>query len=152
MKSLNNDSTFLNLDISDEEPFLLCNPEPEEVSKDPCDDCPGCILKCRFEPLVDEQDVFDLLKFMTDDIKNLEAEIVRWRQVLLKYLDPDKADGLFDDIFSNLHAPISLYDFDTYQQFMDYCYNGEDPLDDPEHVEKMLRLRDGTDETSIHYL
>lgn len=119
---------------------------------DPCERCPGCIQKCCYEPLIDEDDAFRLLRFLIEDIKHLEAEVVRWRQILLKHLQPEDADGLFDDIFSNLASPVSLYGFDTYDQYVKYCCNEEDPLDNPEHTALMLRLRDGVDETSIDYL
>lgn len=136
----------------DEELPVLPEGEPDNSDCDPCSNCHGCILKCRFECLLDEDDAFQLLDFLITDIKRLEADIVRWRQVLLKYLPPDKREDLFSDILSDLSSPVELYDFDTYQQFMDYCHHGENPRDNPVQAALLLRLRDGTDETSIHYL
>lgn len=88
---------------------------------------------------------------MVDEINDLRAEVVRWRQVLIKYLSDDWADGLRQDIFDNLyHYPYE--DFDAYNHFVQYYYNGKDPMDNEKRAEFMMRLSEGTDETSITYL
>ena len=142
--------------ILEEYPFdnkaLFAETPADDVTQGPCDGCPGCVLKCRYEPLINEDDAFRLIRFLINDIKNLEAEVVRWRQALLKHLDPADAEGLYSDIFSNLASPVALYGFDTYDQFVKFCCDGNDPQEDPEHTDLMLRLRDGVDETSITYL
>ena len=122
--------------------------EPASV----CDGCPGCIIYCRLHPLpCEEHEVFRLLFRMTEEISLLEEELVRWRQALIKYLPERWADGLFDDIFSNLS--FRFYGDDpVYDRFVDEYCSGIDPLESNDHVQRMLRLRDGTDETTIDYL
>lgn len=94
---------------------------------------------------------YDKLTYdMIEEIKYLRAEVVRWRQVLIKYLSPEWADGLSQDIFDNIFQ--NFEDSVAYQSFVRNCCNGRDPLDNDEQSAFLARLRDGTDETSINYL
>ncbi len=108
---------------------------------DPGNYCSECYYLAEYAKLTNA---------MIEEIKFLRADIVRWRQALIKYLPPRWADGLRQDIFSNIF--YSFEDYDAYQDFVkDYC-NGEDPLDNEEDSAFLQRLKDGTDETSITYL
>ena len=57
------------------------------------------------ECLHDCPTVYDFLKLTDEMIKTiigLDEELVRWRQVLIKYLPPEWAVGLRQDILTNL--------------------------------------------------
>lgn len=99
-------------------------------------------------------DIHEFLKLtnaMVYEINELRAEVVRWRQALIKHLPPEQADGLRQDIFDSIY--VNDYDdFYAYNYFVKRCCNGIDPFDNPEHAELMTRLRKGTDKTSITYL
>lgn len=88
-----------------------------------------------------------LVHSLVQDINSLEEEIVRWRQVLIKYLPSQEAEGLRSDIFSNLAGDYS--DDKAYQYYITRLCEGHDPLENDEHVNRMLRLRDGTDDTTL---
>lgn len=98
----------------------------------------------------DLHDFMALTDAMVSEILRLEEEVVRWRQALIKHLEPRWADGLRQDIFDNLSR--TFYGFDAYQLFINYMHGGVDPMESPDHVDRMLRLRDGNDETSITHL
>ncbi len=122
-----------------------CNTENEssEPENDSCFDyCSQC------------SDINDFLKLtdaMVYEINELRAEVVRWRQALIKHLPPDQADGLAQDIFDSIY--VNVYeDFDAYNYFVKRCCNGTDPFDNPKRAAFMTRLRKGTDKTSITYL
>ena len=87
---------------------------------------------------------------MIEEIKYLRAEVIRWRQALIKHLSPEWAEGLRQDIFDNICPHFE--DYDAYQWFVKNCCNGIDPFDNPEQSALLKRLKDGTDETSINYL
>ena len=87
---------------------------------------------------------------MIEEIKYLRAEIVRWRQVLIKYLPPDWADGLRQDIYDNIFQHFE--ELDAYKYYVNSCCGGADPLDNKEQSAFLARLKDGTDETSITYI
>ena len=56
-------------------------------------ECIGdCDTVCSFLKLTDE---------MTRTILELDEELIRWRQALIKYLPPEWAEGLKQDIFNN---------------------------------------------------
>jgi hypothetical protein len=104
-----------------------------------------CSLDCKtvdgFMHLTDE-----LIKTIVD----LEEEVVRWRQVLIKYLPPDWADGLQQDILNNLSR-----DFEgdpAYDLYVNWVCGGIDPQQEQSKLDRMRRLTKGTDETSIDYL
>ena len=87
---------------------------------------------------------------MIEEIKYLRAEVVRWRQALIKHLSPRWAEGLRQDIFDNVFQHFE--DLEAYTWYVNNCCNGVDPLDNPEQSAFMARLKNGTDETSITYL
>ena len=87
---------------------------------------------------------------MIEEIKYLRAEVIRWRQVLIKYLSPEWADGLRQDIFDNIFQHFE--DLDAYKYYVNSCCNGIDPLDNKEQSAFLMRLKDGTDESSIKYI
>jgi len=106
------------------------------------DDCPnGCKTVYEYMLLTDE---------MIHTILDLEEELVRWRQALIKYLPKEWAEGLRQDIFNNLSRDFEGEE--AYDMYVSYMRNGNDPQHDDEHLERMYRLADGTDETSIDYL
>ena len=81
----------------------------------------------------------------------LEAEIVRTRQVLAAYLPEKLADGLRQDIFSSLS--MRFYGrYAEYDSFVNDFHSGIDPMESDEQVAHMLRLRAGTDETTYLHL
>ena len=87
---------------------------------------------------------------MIEEIKYLRAEVVRWRQVLIKHLSPRWAEGLRQDIFDNVFQHFD--DLYAYTRYVNDCCNGVDPLDNPEQLAFLARLKEGTDETSITHL
>lgn len=104
-----------------------------------------CFYSCKtvhdFMRLTDE---------MVHTIIGLEEELVRWRQVLIKYLPPKWADGLRSDILNNISR-----DFEgdpAYDLYVSMVCNGIDPQQEEEKLARMRRLVNGTDETSITYL
>lgn len=104
----------------------------------------NCLHSC---PTVD--DFLMLTDEMIKTITDLEEELVRWRQALIKYLPQDWAEGLRQDIFNNLSR-----DFEgdpAYDLYVDFkC--GADPQQDEERRKRLYRLADGIDDTSIKYL
>ena len=87
---------------------------------------------------------------MVHTIIGLEEELVRWRQVLIKYLPPEWAEGLRSDILNNIAR-----DFEgdpAYDLYVSMVCNGIDPQQEKEKLARMRRLVNGTDETSITYL
>lgn len=90
-----------------------------------------------------------LVHSLVKDIAHLEEETVRWRQALIKYLPKQWADGLKSDIFDNLagrHGGDPAYEIYLRQMGL-----RQDPLETREHTEKMCRLRDGIDETTVFF-
>lgn len=126
-------------------------PAPYPLCPHSCDGCPDpecCCRDCLTDGTV--HDFLLLTDAMIEEILLLEEEIVRWRQAIMKYLSPEWADGLDQDIFSNLSRNFA--DFGAYKLFMDSCYKGHDPMESKKHTDKMWRLKKGTDDTSITYL
>ncbi len=99
----------------------------------------------------DIKDFLFLTDSMVDEINELRAEVVRWRQVLIKYLPEEWAYGLEQDIFDNLHH-YAYEDYDAYNYYVKRCHGGKDPFDNPKRAKFMNRLRKGKDPTSITYL
>ena len=129
-------------------PFLFSEDEtgtyPVETPEiPPMDYEEPCELHCG---TVD--DFLRLTDAMISDIISLEEELVRWRQVLIKYLPERWADGLRQDIFCNM---ARAYEGDPAYDLYVQC-RGFDPQQFWEHAEYMQRLANGTDETSITYL
>ena len=99
-------------------------------------------------------DISDFLRLtdaMVYEINELRAEVVRWRQVLIKYLSPRWADGLRQDILSNLYLN-DYEDYDAYNFYVERYYRGENPMDNKKLSKRMRRLIEGKDKTSITYL
>ena len=90
-----------------------------------------------------------LVHKLVTNINSLEEEVVRWRQALIKYLPSQYAEGLRADIFSNLSYSFS--DNVAYIFYMNQVCHGKDPMEDEEHLLRMIRLRDGMDETSVFF-
>ena len=93
-------------------------------------------------------DFLQLTDDMMQDILTLNEELVRWRQALLKYLPKEQAECVRYDIFDNTarsYAGNPAYDLYVRE-------HGSDPQQSKEHSELMMRLANGTDETSINYL
>lgn len=99
-------------------------------------------------------DIYDFMKLtsaMVEEINELRAEVVRWRQAMIKYLPERWADGLKQDIFDNLY--LNVYeDYEAYNYYVKRCCNGKDPFDNKQRSKFMERLSKGTDDTSITYL
>ena len=111
----------------------------------------GCGGDCIPSPHPATYGFYRLIDAMASEINQLEAEVVRTRQVLAEYLPEDWADGLRQDIFSGLS--VRFYgNHAEYDSFVDHYHNGIDPMESDEQVAHMLRLRDGTDETSYYHL
>nr|MBQ4456542.1 potassium channel protein [Clostridia bacterium] len=99
-------------------------------------------------------DIADFLRLtdaMVYEINELRAEVVRWRQVLIKYLSPRWAEGLRQDILSNLYLN-DYEDYDAYNFYVERYHRGENPMDNKKLSKRMRRLIEGKDKTSITYL
>lgn len=140
-----NDEYFKEPDFPfDEVPFAA-----DSVSEERCDDPPEdyeepCESSCK---TVD--DFLRLTDELVGTILDLEEEVVRWRQVLIKYLSKDWAEGLRSDIFNNLSRD---FDGDPAYDLYVKLKRGEDPQMSKDHIDRLNRLADGTDDTSITYL
>lgn len=86
---------------------------------------------------------------MVETIIDLEDELVRWRQALIKYLPPGWAQGLQSDILNNLSRDFAG---DPAYDFYVSTWRGLDPQQDEERSYRLFRLTRGIDETSITYL
>ena len=143
----NNDAVFkLPDNVYEEVSFLgdgdvLLNDEDHEIG-----DYPDYCAECS-----DIRDFLYLTDAMVEEINELRAEVVRWRQVLIKYLPSRWADGLQQDIFDNIYLN-DYEDFDAYTYYVNRCCSGKDPFDNCKRAKLMARLSKGTDKTSITYL
>lgn len=103
-----------------------------------------CEYNC---PTVD--DFLNLTDEMIETILDLEEELVRWRQALIKYLPEKWAEGLRQDIFNNLSRDFEGEPaYDLYVRLK----RGTDPQQSEERRARLYRLADGIDDTSITYL
>ena len=138
-----NDDVFKEqeLPFSDER---FSDKEPDDIDPDEGYDWTDCSICSHIH------DYRSLTWEMIEEIKFLRAEIIRWRQVLIKFLSPDWADGLRQDILDNVFQHFE--DYDAYKDFVNNCCEGVDPLENKEQSELIRRLIEGTDETSITYL
>lgn len=97
--------------------------------------------------------VYDFLKLTDEMVKTiieLDEELVRWRQALIKYLPPEWAEGLRQDIFNNTSR-----DFEgepAYDLYVELVCGGIDPQQEDSRIKRIQRLAKGIDETSITYL
>ena len=113
-------------------------PVTEQPSCDCIYDCPDID---NFLRLTDE---------LIHTILELEDEVIRWRQALIKYLPPDWAEGLRQAILCSLSRDFegdAAYDF-----YVNSLCGGKDPQQDKARLARLRRLMNGTDETSITYL
>ena len=97
--------------------------------------------------------VYDFLKLTDEMIKTiieLDEELVRWRQALIKYLPPEWAEGLRQDIFNNTSRCFEGEP--AYDLYVNWMCGGVDPQQEDSQTDRMHRLANGTDETSITYL
>lgn len=132
-------------DDSQEFPFDLNQIHyPEQEDDIPYDCEENCIYNCA---TID--DFLDLTDEMIETIIDLEDELVRWRQALIKYLTKDWAEGLRQDIFNSLSRDFEGDPaYDLYVQLR----RESDPQQEEQRIRRLYRLADGTDETSITYL
>lgn len=96
------------------------------------------------------RDFLKLTDEMVKTILELDEELVRWRQALIKHLPPEWAEGLQQDIFNNISR-----DFEgdpAYDLYVRQVCGGVDPQQEDSRIARMYRLAKGTDETSITYL
>ena len=100
-----------------------------------------CDTVCRFLKLTDE---------MVKTILELDEELIRWRQALIKYLPSEWADGLQQDIFNNTSRCFEGEP--AYDLYVNWMCGGVDPQQEDSQTDRMHRLANGTDETSITYL
>ena len=121
----------------------------ERYDHDSHDDLPyNCEDPCMYScPTVD--DFLNLTDEMIETINDLEEELVRWRQTLIKYLPKERAEGLRQDIFNNLSRD---FEGDPAYDLYVKMKRGIDPQQEKERRKRLYRLADGTDETSITYL
>ncbi len=145
---MENDNVF-NVPDFDESEVAFLTSDKTETARDCPEDYPDeypedCTDSCK---TID--DFLNLTDEMVDTIIGLEEEVVRWRQALIKYLPQRWAEGLRSDIFNNLSR-----DFDGEPAYNLYIKlkRGYDPQQDKERIERLYRLADGTDDTSITYL
>lgn len=142
----NNDAVFNVQELPFEDDTLSDSSYIEEsvddLTMDPFDQCSICS---------DITDFLSLTDAMVDEINELRAEVVRWRQALIKHLSPRWADGLRQDILSNLYHN-DYEDYDAYKFYVERYHRGEDPMDNKKLSKRMRRLIEGKDETSITYL
>ena len=105
-------------------------------------ECIGdCDTVCSFLKLTDE---------MTRTILELDEELIRWRQALIKYLPPEWAEGLKQDIFNN--TSLDFEGDPAYDLYVRLVCGGQDPQQVDSRIDRLHRLARGTDETSITYL
>ena len=105
----------------------------------------GCIYDCP-----DVHNFLRLTDYLGHTILELEEEVIRWCQALIKYLPPDWAEGLRQDILCNLSRGFegeAVYDF-----YVNSLCGGKDPQQDKARLARLRRLMNGTAETSITYL
>ena len=141
-------------DKYDELPFSdHTSMDPDRIPDEPgiCDLCEGCIELCRYQPFPNEYGFHKLIDAMIREIIDLEEEIVRCREALIHHLPKQLADGLYDDIFCNLSARFTG-NYEAYDDYINALYVGDDPMESKKHFERMLRLRDGKDETTYYHL
>lgn len=104
----------------------------------------------EFFKVQDQTECFHDCPTVYDFLKLTDEEIVRWRQVLIKYLPPEWAEGLRQDIFNNLSRCFEGEP--AYDLYVNWMCGGVDPQQEDSQTDRMHRLANGTDETSITYL
>ena len=97
--------------------------------------------------------VYSFLKLTDEMVKtiiDLDEELVRWRQALIKYLPSELTEGLQQDIYNNIFR-----DFESepaYDLYVRLVCGGQDPQQEDSQIARMHRLAKGTDKISITYL
>ena len=140
------DKVFNVPDFDESEVAFLTSGEPtRDCPEDYPDEYPeDCTDSCK---TVD--DFLELTDEMVNTINSLEEEVVRWRQVLIKYLPQRWAEGLRQDIFNGLSRDfVGEPAYDLYVELK----RGYDPHQSKEHIDRLYRLADGIDDTSVTYL
>ena len=93
-------------------------------------ECSGdCDTVCSFLKLTDE---------MIKTILELDEELIRWRQTLIKYLPPEWAEDLQQDIFNNISR-----DFEgdpAYDLYVRLACGGQDPQQEASRIARLHRL------------
>ena len=89
------------LPFQDESDVIYDDHGPDLDDYDPSSECSICYSIREYNLLTLE---------MIEEIKFLRAEVIRWRQALIKYLSSDWADGLRQDIFDNVFPRFEDYD------------------------------------------
>ena len=118
-------------------PFDEGLPWEEEVLDVP--DLPDCIAPASGE-------YGDPLDQMVMDIQHLEVELVRTRYRLSFYLKDPYDEYLRMELFSSMGGRYQGNPaFDEYLRYRGFS-EGEDAIDTPFHVSRMLRLADGHDD------
>lgn len=144
---MENDKIFKVPDFDESEVAFLTSSEPTSESQAdyyPEEFPEDCIDSCKTI-----NDFLDLTDEMMDTILSLEEEVVRWRQVLIKYLPRRWAEGLRQDIFNGLSRDFEGEPaYDLYVELR----RGYDPKQSKEHIDRLYRLANGTDETSVTHL
>lgn len=131
-------------------PFDEGLPWEEEVLDVP--DLPDCIAPASGEygdPREDSIDISTLSRLldqMVMDIQHLEVELVRTRYRLSFYLKDPYDEYLRMELFSSMGGRYqgnpAFAEYLRYRGFSE----GEDAIDTPFHVSRMLRLADGHDD------
>lgn len=86
----------------------------------------------------------ELVELMVKDIKHLEAECIRTRYQLSRYLDFPANEYYRSDILSDLRSP---YEHNlAYQMYMAIYYDGGDPFSFKEWLLTVENLRKGRDD------
>ncbi len=111
---------------------------------EPCDYEEDCVYSCSTV-----NDFLRLTDEMIETIIDLEDELVRWRQALIKYLPERWAEGLRMDIFDNLSRD---FEGDPAYDLYVKLKRGIDPQQEQERLNRLYRLADGIDDASITYL
>jgi len=94
-----------------------------------------------------EYDFYRLLELLVKDIQQLEIKVVRLRYLLSGFLPPHESEMLKCEIFSDLSG--RYYDDPAYQQYMaNYC-DGQDPMENAEIDEYMLKVAKGKEIVDI---
>lgn len=90
---------------------------------------------------------YELIDAMVTDILCLEEDLVRWRKALIPHLNQANAEGLQSDILDGMAR--NYVGMPAYDLFLEQYCNGQDPMENEEHCELMIRLRKGIDDTSV---
>ena len=122
--------------------------EDPEIRNDACSDeyYGEDVHGAPWEPTLTIDEVSHLLDQMVMDIQHLEVELVRTRYRLSFYLKDPYDEYLRMELFSSMGGRYQGNPaFDEYIRYRGFS-EGEDAIDTPFHVSRMLRLADGHDD------